>query len=128
MDTDDAIDVATKAFNSFQYSSTRERMEILKNWFNLMVEHKSDLARILSLENGRPFVAAKAEIDYSASFLEGVQGEAMRSSGETIQPSSPQNRVLTIKQPVGVVGVLTPWNFPSAMITRKVGAVRECRR
>ncbi|GAM86256.1 hypothetical protein ANO11243_042680 [Dothideomycetidae sp. 11243] len=121
-DTKAAIGVATESFASFQHSSTRQRMEILKEWFNLMMAHKDDLAKILSVENGRPFEAAKAEIDYAASFMEWFQGEAMRSSGETLQPSTPDKRVMIIKQPIGVVGVLTPWNFPSAMITRKVGA------
>lgn len=98
-------------------------MEILKNWFALMQEHEEDLATILSFENGRPLAAARAEIKYAASFFEWFQGEAVRSYGETIASSAPGNRVLTLKQPVGVVGIITPWNFPSAMITRKVGAV-----
>lgn len=97
-------------------------MEILKKWFALMQEHEEDLATILSFENGRPLAAARAEIKYAASFFEWFQGEAVRSYGETIASSAPGNRVLTLKQPVGVVGVITPWNFPSAMITRKVGA------
>lgn len=98
-------------------------MSILQDWFKLMQEHEQDLATILSYENGRPIEAAKAEIRYAASFFEWFSGEAVRSYGQTIQGTLPENRVLTIKQPVGVVGVLTPWNFPSAMITRKAGAV-----
>ncbi|KAF4992034.1 hypothetical protein FDECE_13841, partial [Fusarium decemcellulare] len=117
-----AIDAAETAFFEFQHSPPRERMTILKNWFELMQEHKQDLATILSLENGRPIEAALAEIKYAASFLEWFQGEAVRSYGDSIQASTPGSQVLTIKQPVGVVGIITPWNFPSAMITRKVGA------
>ncbi|KAL2674260.1 hypothetical protein Neosp_012711 [[Neocosmospora] mangrovei] len=117
-----AIDVAQKAFDKFQKTSPRERMSILKNWYELMREHEQDLATILSVENGRPIEAARAEIQYAASFLEWFQGEAIRSYGDTIQASAPGSQVLTIKQPVGVVGIITPWNFPSAMITRKVGA------
>lgn len=122
-DTSRAIETAQNAFGSFRHSSPRQRMSILKDWFNLMKEHEEDLATILSFENGRPIEAAKAEIQYAASFFEWFQGEAMRAYGETISSSTPGNRVLTIKQPVGVVGIITPWNFPSAMITRKVGAV-----
>lgn len=81
-----------------------------------------DLATILTFENGRPVEAAKQEIRYAASFFEWFAGEAVRSYGETIQSSTAGNRVLTLHQPVGVVGIITPWNFPSAMITRKVGA------
>lgn len=87
-----------------------------------MQEHEEDLATILSFENGRPLQASRSEIKYAASFFEWFQGEAMRSYGETIQSSTPGNRVLTLRQPIGVVGIITPWNFPSAMITRKVGA------
>lgn len=117
-----AVQIAQDAFQTFQDVPARERMEILKNWFELMKEHEQDLATILAYENGRPLEAALSEIKYAASFFEWFQGEALRSYGETIDSSTPGTRVLTIKQPVGVVGALTPWNFPSAMITRKVGA------
>lgn len=123
-DTTAAIVKAQTAFEAFRHSSARQRMDILKDWFKLMQVHEKDLATILSYENGRPIEAAHAEIKYAASFFEWFQGEAVRSYGQTVQGSSPENRVMTIKQPVGVVGVLTPWNFPSAMITRKAGAVR----
>ncbi|KAH6972329.1 succinate-semialdehyde dehydrogenase NADP+ [Ilyonectria sp. MPI-CAGE-AT-0026] len=117
-----AVEVAQKAFDSFQHTMPRQRMLILKNWFELMQEHEEDLATILSFENGRPIEAARAEIKYAASFFEWFQGEAVRSYGETMHSSTPSSRVLTLKQPIGVVGIITPWNFPSAMITRKVGA------
>ncbi|KAF2635178.1 aldehyde dehydrogenase [Massarina eburnea CBS 473.64] len=117
-----SIDTAQTTLSTFRHSSARQRMAILKDWHVLMQEHESDLATILSYENGRPIEAAKAEIKYAASFFEWFAGEAVRSYGQTVQGSAPENRVLTIKQPVGVVGVITPWNFPSAMITRKAGA------
>ncbi|CAG9951288.1 unnamed protein product [Clonostachys rosea f. rosea IK726] len=97
-------------------------MTILKDWFELMREYEDDLATILSLENGRPIAAAHAEIKYAASFLEWLQGEAVRSHGDSIAASASGTQVVTIKQPIGVVGIITPWNFPSSMITRKVGA------
>lgn len=117
-----AVEAAQKAFDSFQHTMPRKRMLILKNWFELMQEHEEDLATILSFENGRPIEAARAEIKYAASFFEWFQGEAVRSYGETMHSSTPSSRALTLKQPIGVVGIITPWNFPSAMITRKVGA------
>ena len=75
------------------------------------------------LENGRPITGARQEIQYAASFIDWFAGEAVRSYGYSAQSSLPGNRVITLKQPVGVVGVITPWNFPSAMITRKVAGV-----
>lgn len=87
-----------------------------------MQEHEKDLATILSLENGRPIGAAHAEIKYAASFLEWFEGESVRSYGDSVQASARGTQVITIKQPIGVVGIITPWNFPSAMITRKAGA------
>ena len=89
-----------------------------------MNEHKESLARILMYENGRPIAGARQEITYAASFFDWFAGEAERAYGYTACGSAPGNRIITIQQPVGVVGILTPWNFPSAMITRKVaGAV-----
>ncbi|KAK2686287.1 hypothetical protein QWA68_014851 [Fusarium oxysporum] len=120
--TEEAINIAQKAFEDFQHSSPRERKKILKNWFELMQEHETDLATILSLENGRPIEAAHAEIKYAASFLEWFESESVRSYGDSIQASARGTQVVTIKQPIGVVGIITPWNFPSAMITRKAGA------
>ena len=123
-DVDDAISVAQKSFETFRNTAPKERAKILRKWFDLMTEHKESLARILMYENGRPIVGARQEITYAASFFDWFAGEAERSYGYTAAGSTPGNRVITIQQPVGVVGILTPWNFPSAMITRKVaGAV-----
>ncbi|KAF5239227.1 hypothetical protein FANTH_10029 [Fusarium anthophilum] len=121
-DAEKAITAAQKAFDKFQHSSARQRKAILKSWFELMQEHEDDLATILSLENGRPIAAAHAEIKYAASFLEWFEGESVRSYGDSVQASAKGTQIVTIKQPVGVVGIITPWNFPSAMITRKAGA------
>lgn len=89
-----------------------------------MIEHRETLAKILMYENGRPIAGARQEITYAAGFFDWFRGEAERSYGYTATGTTPGNRVITIQQPVGVVGVLTPWNFPSAMITRKVaGAI-----
>lgn len=88
-----------------------------------MRDHEESLAKILMLENGRPIAGARQEIKYAASFLDWFAGEAVRSYGYSVEGSSPGIRAVTIKQPIGVVGVITPWNFPSAMITRKVAGV-----
>lgn len=122
-DAADAVEAAQTAFQPFRHTPARQRATILQKWHDLIKEHEQDLATILTYENGRPLDAAKAEIQYAASFFGWFQGEALRAySGETIESSAPGQRVLTFKQPVGVVGVLTPCSFPSAMITRKVGA------
>lgn len=121
-DTISAINHATAAFETFQRSHPKQRATYLKNWYNLMIQHRDDLAKILSWENGRPISGSADEINYAASFFDWFQGEAVRIYGDTVQGSVEGNRVLTIRQPVGVVGILTPWNYPSGMITRKAGA------
>lgn len=97
------------------------RATMLQNWARLMRESKADLAQLLTWENGKPLVEARGEIEYAASFLEWFAGEAIRSYGDFIQPSNPTNRTVTIRQPVGVCALITPWNFPAAMVTRKAG-------
>ncbi|GMF63304.1 unnamed protein product [[Candida] boidinii] len=87
-----------------------------------MMDNADDLAKIITLENGKPLADALGEVKYSAGFLQWFAEEAPRIYGDTIPSANPNNRILTFKQPVGVVGILTPWNFPSAMITRKFGA------
>jgi succinate-semialdehyde dehydrogenase / glutarate-semialdehyde dehydrogenase len=94
---------------------------MLRRWYNLMVENADDIATLITWENGKPLADAKGEAAYAASFLEWFSEEAPRAYGDTIGASVPGNRVLTIKQPVGVCGLITPWNFPAAMITRKIG-------
>ncbi|CAF9915515.1 succinate semialdehyde dehydrogenase NADP+ linked [Imshaugia aleurites] len=123
-DTNAAIAVAQRAFTTFQHTTPKERARILQKWSDLMTEHLETLAKILMYENGRPIAGARQEIQYAAGFFDWFRGEAERSYGYTATGTTPGNRVITIQQPVGVVGVLTPWNFPSAMITRKIaGAI-----
>ncbi|KAL8687038.1 MAG: hypothetical protein Q9224_005269, partial [Gallowayella concinna] len=123
-DVNDAIAVAQRTFDTFQHTSPKARASILQRWFELMKEHQETLAKILMYENGRPISGARQEITYAASFIDWFRGEAERSYGYTATGTTPGNRVITIQQPVGVVGILTPWNFPSAMITRKIaGAI-----
>ncbi|KAM0795504.1 succinate-semialdehyde dehydrogenase-like protein [Usnea florida] len=123
-DTNAAIAVAQKAFRNFQHTTPKDRAKVLQNWSDLMFKHQETLAKILMYENGRPIAGARQEISYAAGFLDWFGGEAERSYGYTACGTTPGKRVITIQQPVGVVGVLTPWNFPSAMITRKVaGAI-----
>ncbi|KAI4199087.1 MAG: hypothetical protein LQ350_004842 [Teloschistes chrysophthalmus] len=120
-DTDEAIKVAAAAFPSFRKTTGRERARMLRKWYDLMVENAEDIAKLITWENGKPFNDAKGEAAYAASFFEWFSEEAPRTDGDTIPATVPGNRVFTIKEPVGVCGLITPWNFPAAMITRKIG-------
>ncbi|KAF8592725.1 succinate-semialdehyde dehydrogenase [Ramaria rubella] len=120
-ETKQAIDAAAKAFKTWSKTTAKYRHDILKKFFDLMIQNVDDLGTILTLENGKPLVDGKGEVVYAASFIEWFAEEAVRTYGETIPSPYPQTRNLVIKQPVGVIAALTPWNFPSAMITRKVG-------
>lgn len=122
-DTIQAIEKAQKAFETFRYSNPQDRANVLRRWAELMRENEDELAEILSRENGRPIKGSRQEIQYATSFVDWFAGEATRSYGYTAEGTAPGSRIVTVKQPVGVVGVLTPWNFPSAMITRKVAGV-----
>lgn len=119
---DRAIDAADKAFKKYKNVVPRQRATWLRNLYNLMNENAEDLAKIITWENGKALVDARGEIKYAASYFEWYAEEAPRIYGATIQPGNPNNRVFTARQPVGVCGIICPWNFPSAMITRKVGA------
>lgn len=119
---DAAIDAAYDAFASYKKTTPRQRANWLRKLYDLMMDNAEDLAKIISWENGKTYAEALGEIKYGASYFEWYAEEAPRAYGATIQPSNPTNRVFTIKQPIGVCGVITPWNFPSAMITRKAGA------
>ena len=94
---------------------------ILRRWHDLMLEHVDDLGLIMTLEQGKPLAEAKGEVAYAASFLEWFAEEGKRIYGDTIPSSQPDKRIVVTRQPIGVVAAITPWNFPSAMITRKVG-------
>lgn len=121
-DTDNAIEAASKAFVSFRKTTARQRARWLRRWNDLILENIDDLSLILTLENGKPLPEARGEVIYGASFLEWFAAEAERTHGETVPAANPNHRILTIKQPIGVAALLTPWNFPIAMITRKAGA------
>lgn len=120
--TKQAIEAASAAFKTWSKTTAKERHDLLIKFYQLMKEHHEDLSRLITLENGKPLKEARGENEYSSSFLEWFAGEAVRTYGDVIPCPFPTTRNVVIKQPVGVVSILTPWNFPSAMITRKLGA------
>ncbi|XQW86428.1 NAD-dependent succinate-semialdehyde dehydrogenase [Thalassotalea piscium] len=115
-----AITCAKNAMANWQLLTAKERSVILKRWYELINENLDDLAKILTAEQGKPFEEAKGEIRYGASYIEWFAEEAKRIYGDIIPSNNAKQRLLTIKQPIGVVAAITPWNFPNAMITRKV--------
>lgn len=115
-----AVAAAEKAWPAWRAKTAKERAAILMAWFKLMHEHADDLARIMTAEQGKPLAEAKGEVVYGASFLEWFAEEAKRVYGETVPTTDGNKRYLVIKQPMGVCAAITPWNFPIAMITRKV--------
>jgi len=120
-DTDKAIAAAAEAFKTFRKTTPRERANLLRKWYNLMLENSEDLATLITWENGKPINDARGEVAYAANFFQWFSEEAPRVYGDTIGASIPGNRIMTFRQPVGVAGLITPWNFPAAMITRKIG-------
>ena len=121
-ETKSAIDHADKAFQSWKNTTAKERSIILKKWSDLIIEHVDDLAKIMTIEQGKPLAEAKGEILMGASYIEFYAEEAKRVYGDIIPDPRPGKRIVIIKQPVGVVGAITPWNFPNSMITRKCAA------
>lgn len=120
--TRDAIAAAEAALPGWRGLSAKERAEAIQRWAELCLQHQMDLARILTLEQGKPLAEARTEILYGTSFLQWFAGEARRVYGDTIPSNARHQRILVLKQPVGVAAAITPWNFPNAMITRKAGA------
>ncbi|MDP5208198.1 NAD-dependent succinate-semialdehyde dehydrogenase [Microbulbifer sp. 2205BS26-8] len=118
-DAETAVTAATAALPEWRRRTAAERAATLKRWYQLIVENSGDLARILTLEQGKPLAEAQGEILYGASFIEWFAEECRRVYGQTIPTHNPAMRLSTIRQPVGVVSCITPWNFPNAMITRK---------
>src|SRR6185295_4114098 len=116
-----AIEAAQSAQKDWARKTAKERAGILRKWFNLMMENQEDLAQIMTAEQGKPLVESRGEVAYGASFVEFFAEEAKRIYGETIPSPWTTSRIVTIRQPIGVVAAITPWNFPNAMITRKAG-------
>lgn len=114
-----AVQAAAEALSSWRKKTANERAVLLKRWHELIVQHTEDLAILLTLEQGKTLAEARNEILYGASFIEWFAEEAKRVYGDIIPAPQPNQRILVIKQPIGVVGAITPWNFPNAMITRK---------
>ncbi|QYJ97055.1 NAD-dependent succinate-semialdehyde dehydrogenase [Shewanella alkalitolerans] len=121
-DTQEAILAAKRALPEWSKRSANERAALMRKWFNLMMEHQEDLGRLLTLEQGKPLAEAKGEIAYGAAFIDWFAEEGKRVYGDTIPAPASDKRILVIKQPVGVVASITPWNFPNAMIARKAAA------
>ena len=115
-----AVEAAARAFAPWGALTAKERSKILRRWYDLIVANREDLAAILTAEQGKPLAEALGEIDYGAAYVEFYAEEAKRIRGETLPSHRADGRILVIRQPVGVVAAITPWNFPNAMITRKV--------
>ncbi|MGH8148507.1 MAG: NAD-dependent succinate-semialdehyde dehydrogenase [Steroidobacteraceae bacterium] len=116
-----AIEAAHEAFPEWARKTAKQRAAILRRWFELLLAHQQDLATLMTAEQGKPLAEAEGEIAYAASFIEWFAEEGKRLYGDVIPPHQSDKRLLTIRQPVGVVAAITPWNFPAAMITRKAG-------
>ncbi|UVC12271.1 NAD-dependent succinate-semialdehyde dehydrogenase (plasmid) [Rhizobium sp. TH2] len=119
-DTRDAIEAAEAAFRPWRQKTHAERAALLETWHNLMIDNLEDLALLLTLEQGKPLSEARGEIRYGASFVKWFAEEARRIGGTTIPSPTRDRRIVVLKEPVGVSAIITPWNFPNAMITRKV--------
>ncbi|ENF7028830.1 NADP-dependent succinate-semialdehyde dehydrogenase [Klebsiella pneumoniae] len=115
-ETREAIEAANRALPTWRALTAKERANILRRWFDLMMENQDDLARLMTLEQGKPLAEAKGEISYAASFIEWFAEEGKRIYGDTIPGHQADKRLLVIKQPIGVTAAITPWNFPAAMI------------
>ena len=118
-ETNDAIEVANNSWLNWRNKTAKERALILKKWFDLIIDNQEDLAILMTAEQGKPLAEAKGEVVYGASFIEWFAEEGKRTYGDIIPTPANDRRILVIKQPIGVVAAITPWNFPIAMITRK---------
>jgi succinate-semialdehyde dehydrogenase/glutarate-semialdehyde dehydrogenase len=116
-----AIDAAAAAMPGWAATPAKTRAAILRRWFDLIMTHQEDLAKLMTAEQGKPLAESRGEIAYAASFIEWFAEEGKRAYGDIIPATQPGQRIMVLKQPVGVVAAITPWNFPAAMITRKVG-------
>src|SRR5690606_14613719 len=117
-----AIESARQAWAGWRAKTAQQRSVILRRWFELMMAHQDDLAVLMTLEQGKPLAEAKGEIAYAASYFEWYAEEGKRAYGDVIPAASGAQRIVVVKEPIGVCAAITPWNFPSSMITRKAGA------
>ncbi|MFZ2986436.1 NAD-dependent succinate-semialdehyde dehydrogenase [Ideonella sp.] len=120
-ETRQAIEAAQAAFGPWRRTTAKVRAEVLRRWYELMVQHKEDLATLITLEEGKPLAEARAEVDYAAGFVRWFGEEATRSRGDAIPGAKDTQRIIALREPIGVCAAITPWNFPAAMITRKAG-------
>lgn len=120
-ETEAAIKAASEAFPAWRKTTAKARSEILYRWYQLMLENKQFLGELMVAEQGKPLKEALGEVDYAASYLQWFSEEAKRANGEIIPPAKSGSRILATREPVGVVAAITPWNFPLAMLTRKLG-------
>ena len=116
-----AIEAANRAFPAWRAKTAKERAQILRKWYDLMMANQEDLAIIMTAEQGKPMAESRGEIGYGGSFIEWFAEEGKRAYGDVIPQHLNDRRIVVTKEPVGVVGMITPWNFPNAMITRKAG-------
>ena len=116
-----AIEAANAAWPAWRAKTAKQRSAILRKWFELMMANQDDLGTLMTAEQGKPLAEAKGEVAYAASFIEWFAEEGKRIYGDTIPQHGSDKRIVVIKEPVGVVAAITPWNFPAAMITRKAG-------
>ena len=121
VETRRAIEAANAAWPAWRAKTAKERSIILRKWFDLMMANQEDLAKLMTVEQGKPVAESRGEIAYGASFIEWFAEEGKRIYGDTIPTHAPDKRIIVIKQPIGVCAAITPWNFPNAMITRKAG-------
>ena len=120
-ETEQAIAAAACAFPLWRAKTAKARSELLYRWYQLIIEHKSWLAKLMTIEQGKPLKEAEGEVDYAASFIQWFAEQGKRANGEIIPPAKPGSRILATREPIGVVAAITPWNFPMAMLTRKLG-------
>ncbi len=120
-ETEQAIAAAQRAFPAWRAKTAKQRAEILTRWYQLIIENKRWLAELMTAEQGKPVKEAEGEVEYAASFIQWFAEEAKRANGEIIPPAKAGSRILATREPVGVIAAITPWNFPMAMLTRKLG-------
>src|SRR5690349_5853313 len=116
-----AIEAAKRALPAWRAKTAKKRAAILRTWFDLMMANQEDLAQMMTAEQGKPLTESRGEIAYGASFIEWFAEEGKRAYGDTIPSPWADKRIVVMKQPIGVCALITPWNFPNAMITRKAG-------